>query len=385
MSLRSLVQHACRVAPAVALVASLCEAQAAPTGLQADVVFSEYTPLSESSELVRRVLSPLAAAHLEGVLAHSSGHLLAQSIDLSAERFALYVPAAAPPQGYGLLVFVPPWQEARVPAGWEAVLDRYGIIYASAARSGNEEDVIGRREPLALLALHNVRQRYPVDGARVYVGGFSGGSRIALRLALAYPDVFRGALLNAGSDPLGAGVPPLPPADLFRRFQESMRLIYVTGEQDRTRLTMDVESEGSMRQWCVNGVDVQVTRGAAHELAGPNALAEALHELQTPARADPAKLARCRAGIDADLAAQLGKVQALIGRGQRAEAQKRLLDIDKRFGGLAAPRTIELQMALDCNPADERARARCEQAGSPAASGDAFHDRSLSARREERR
>ena len=59
--------------------------------------------------------------------------------------------------------------------------------------------------PLALLAYENIRRSHTLDANRVYVGGMSGGSRVALRVALAYPDVFRGALLNAGSDPIGDG------------------------------------------------------------------------------------------------------------------------------------------------------------------------------------
>lgn len=57
-----------------------------------------------------------------------------------------------PPHGFALLVFVPPWQDARLPPEWAKVLDRYGAIFVSAARSGNDENVLGRREPLALLA-----------------------------------------------------------------------------------------------------------------------------------------------------------------------------------------------------------------------------------------
>jgi hypothetical protein len=69
--------------------------------------------------------------------------------------------------------------------------------------------------------------------------------------ALAYPDVFHGALLNAGSDPIGgeAGI-YLPPAELFHRFQQT-RLVYVTGESDELNLRDDQISRGSMRDWCV--------------------------------------------------------------------------------------------------------------------------------------
>jgi dienelactone hydrolase len=369
MPLRSLAHGARRVLLGAALAALLAHLTAAPgaSGLQHEVVFADYTPLSTSLEMARRLLSPLTAAEVREKLARSGTHLIEQPINLAEERFALYVPATVPPQGYGLLVFVPPWQDARLPAGWEAVLDRYGMIYASAARSGNAENPIGRRQPLALLAAYNIMQRFPVDAAHVYVGGFSGGSRIALRLALGYPDVFHGALLNAGSDPLGGGIPPLPPAELFRQFQESMRLVLVTGDQDHANLAIDAETVASLRRWCVFGVDTQVNRGAAHQVAGPRALAAALQQLATPASADAAKLAGCRADIERDLAMQLEKVQVLINSGQLTQAQTLLTGIDHRFGGLAGPRSVELQKSFNCNPAqpDEQKRAQCERAGGP--------------------
>jgi hypothetical protein len=317
----------------------------APTGLQKDVVFSDYSPLSASTELLRRLVSPRTAAQ---ALAHATGPVAPQSIDLTAERFLLYVPAAAPAEGYSLLVFVPPWQEAvRLPAGWAAVLDHYGMIYVSAARSGNDESTIGRREPLALLAAYNVMQRYPVNAARVYVGGFSGGARIALRLAVAYPDLFRGVLLNAGSDPLGNAGPPLPPAELFRRFQESSRLVYVTGERDTARQLMDDESLHSMRKWCVFDVDGQITPGVGHEVASAGALSQALRALLIHTAPDAAKLARCRAEIDRELNGELQKAQTLISAGKHGEADQLLKEIDRRFGGLAAPRSLELAAPHD--------------------------------------
>ncbi len=370
----------CRVALGAG-IAALVDAHAAPaaTGLQTEVVFSDYSPLSGTTQLVRRLLSPLASEQIKGVLARTPAprRLLEQSIDLAAERFVLYVPPTPPAAGYGVLVFVPPWQDARLPQGWGPTLDRFGVIFVSAARSGNEEDVIGRREPLALLALYNVMQRYPVDPQRVYVGGFSGGSRIAMRLALGYPDVFRGALLNAGSDPLGTGVPPLPPAELFRHFQESMHLVYVTGENDPAHLDMDADSMHSMRKWCVFGTTALVARRSSHEVARTEALVDALHALATSAVAEPGRLAACRADIDGELARQLQRTEALLGAGKRAEAQKLLLDIDRRFGGLAAPRSIELQLALNCEPGQEgEGRLSCERAQMTAAPHGALVGRS---------
>jgi predicted esterase len=323
-----------------------CAAAPATVGLQTEVVFSEHSPLSGSAEVVRRLLSPLAAVEVARTLERSGEGLAAQSIDLAAERFILYVPARAPPRGYGLLVFIPPWDAAQLPRGWEPVLERAGVIFVSAARSGNDADVLGRREPLALIAAYNVMQRYQVDGTRVYVGGFSGGSRIALRVALAYPDLFHGALLNAGSDPLDAG-PPSPPArELLQRFQESTRIVYVTGEHDDLHLAMDSDSLRSMREWCVFDTEADVTRGAGHEPAGPAALARALRELDRHTAANPTRLAACREALDKRVAGQLARAQALIDSGKRAEARQLLLEVDRRFGGLAAPQSVALDKAL---------------------------------------
>jgi predicted esterase len=327
---------------AVALLAAWGFASAAPTGLQSDVVFTEASPLAGGPEIARRLLSPLAAAQIADALARSGRALSDQSINLADERFTIYVPAEKPPAGYGLLVFVPPWPEARLPDGWAPVLDRAGVIFVSAARSGNDANVVGRREPLALLALQNVLARYPVDRGRVWVGGFSGGSRIAQRLALAYPDVFKGALLNAGSDPLGEGAPPTPPKDLFAQFQAGSRLVLVTGREDAVALEKDAASLRSMRAWCVLGSVQQVSAFASHESADPTSLARGLAALDKPTPAEPSKLTACRAGIDRQVADALGQVETLRAAGKRDAAKARLLEIDKRFGGLAAPRSVEL-------------------------------------------
>jgi pimeloyl-ACP methyl ester carboxylesterase len=318
-------------------------------------VFTDYSPLSTNLELARRSLSPLTAAQLPRILTQSGTRLSEQPIDLSQETFVLYVPSPAPPQGYALLVFVPPWHDARLPVGWTAVLDRYHVIFVSAARSGNEETVLGRREPLALLAEHNVLARYPVDPQRVYLAGFSGGARVAQRLALAYPDVFRGAILNAGSDPIGDADIALPPRDLFLQFQSSSRLVYLTGEADLTHLEMAAVSMRSMRKWCVFDTDAEVISRtgrslAAHEVADSAALSRALEAMLRPARPDPEKLASCRSGLDSELLAKLQQVDSLIATGKAAAAQESLKEIDRRFGGLAAPHAVELAGKIELLP-----------------------------------
>ena len=308
-----------------------------------NVVAADDTRYPENAELLRRVASPLTRLAGERELAQSRATLARHSLDVTSERFLIYQPTAQPPpQGFALLVFVPPWQDARLPPGWAMVLERFGVVFVTAARSGNEENPIGRRVPLALLGAAEARRRFPIDPERTYVGGFSGGSRIALRVALAYPDVFRGVILDAGSDPIGTAQVPLPPRDLFALFQSRTRVLFITGEHDSERLADDTQSVRSLHQWCVANVDQMVQPRMQHEIALPGALSQALTSLRAHGSADPDRLTGCRAALDANLTNRLSEVEALLGRGAVAAAAGRLKQIDERFGGLAAPRSVEL-------------------------------------------
>src|SRR5215469_14168309 len=107
---------ACLLAAGVSLPAVFGLAQPptpASVGLQQGVALTGYSALAHTSELLRRLLSPLEAAEVRKALDSSGKPLIEQSVDLAEERFTLYVPPQAPPQGYALMVFVPPWDDAR--------------------------------------------------------------------------------------------------------------------------------------------------------------------------------------------------------------------------------------------------------------------------------
>jgi hypothetical protein len=319
------------------------EAADSSAGLQRNVIFSDYSPLSGSVELAHRTLSPLA--NVEIARATKNAALRPQPIDLAEERFSVYVPAQRPSRGYALMVFIPPWQDAHLPPGWAAVLGQHGMIFVSAAKSGNEEKVLDRRIPLALLGAYNVMRRYPIDPDRVYVGGFSGGSRVALRTALAYPDLFRGALLNAGSDPIGDGEELLPPDDLFAKFQNS-RLVYVTGSQDNWNIQHDLASRDSMKAWCVFGTAIETMYRVGHESAVPYSVDRAIIALDQRPSVDQGKLAACRARIAKELAADLLRIAELLDRDKPHDAWRSLTKADIRYGGLAAPEIDQLEQRI---------------------------------------
>src|ERR1700722_12822358 len=324
------------------LAAGAQESSDLVTGLQRNVTFSAYSPLSGSVELARRTLSPLANTEV----ARASSRLRPQAIDLTQESFSFYVPPQRPSKGYALMVFIPPWQDAHLPVGWATVFDERGMIFVSAAKSGNEENVIDRRIPLALLGAYNMIQRYPIDPDRIYIGGFSGGSRIALRTALAYPDLFRGALLNAGSDPIGGSAAFLPPDDLFAQFQSSTRLVYVTGSEDSWNIQHDRVSRDSMKGWGVFGSSVETMLQVGQDTATPYPVRRAITRLDQRPPVDPGKLAACRAHIANEMAADLQHIAEFIERDKPHDAWRSLTKLDIRYGGLAAPAIIELEQRI---------------------------------------
>jgi pimeloyl-ACP methyl ester carboxylesterase len=303
-------------------------------GLHTDVVFTRSGPLSSNREIGRRALTPLT---WQAVLARAKAvgvALTDQPVDVARERFLLYVPRRKPAQGYELLVFIPPWEDAQLPLGWSDALDQHGTILVAAVRSGNAQTTLGRRMPLAILGALNVMASFPVDPERVFVGGLSGGSRVALRTALAFPDLFRGAFLNAGSDPIGDPELTVPPRDLFRLFQTRTRLVLVTGDQDGVNFDKDRATLASTSEWCVSNAEIQSEPNRGHEPAPAGALARALDRLEAP-RADPPWAAQCRQKIEDQLQLEIDALRTARQDGETAAAQRIRARLDSRYGGLA--------------------------------------------------
>ncbi|MGH8184036.1 MAG: hypothetical protein ACREPH_10295 [Rhodanobacteraceae bacterium] len=317
-----------------------------PLGLQHDVVFTTHAPLARNDRLLHRLLSPLNALRIEQRIPRGAGTLQAWPLDPAQQHFALYVPPAPAADGYALLVFVPPWKQARVPLQWIPALDRNHAIFVSAASSGNDANVMERREPLALLAAYNLMQRYHVNPSHVYVGGFSGGSRVALRLALAYPDLFHGVLLDAGSDPVGTAQIPLPPAELLHAFQQSSRIVFLTGDRDAIRQAQLAGASASLEQWCVFDVDTITIPFVGHELADGAHFGRALGALAHHVAPEPSRLDACRAHITQALGTRMQQAQSLVDAGKRDAARKLLDLIDAQYGGLAAPGSVHLARKL---------------------------------------
>ena len=133
-------------------------------------------------------------------------------------------PGAAP---HGVLVFVSPRDKADLREGWADVLDRRDLVWIAAEGFGNDKPS-SQRVLVALMALKHLQRTVPLDRERLYIGGMSGGGRVASQALARFPGFFSGALCIVGADyvtPESALVPEMA----------TKRVVFVTGDGDFNR------------------------------------------------------------------------------------------------------------------------------------------------------
>jgi len=187
--------------------------------------------------------------------------------------------------------------------------------------------------PLALLGLAGAQARLEVDPARVYIGGFSGGGRVASRIAAGYPDLFRGGIFVATSDGLGtsdAAVPPLARLTALR----AGRWWFAVGDEDPENAAITHDAFKHWQRLCALGSRLTRVTGWGHRTLDGRRLRQALQFLDAPPATTPTAQTACERALGADAAAALTEVRRLRDAGKPADARRALLDAHRRFGGL---------------------------------------------------
>lgn len=328
---------------AIGLLTLLAAGAASPGQLLQKQVFDQYSPLVAADEFSRRVFSPTTHDRLQRFQVHLGQRAVEHTVNLADERFDLYIPARQPAAGYGLLVFVAPVEYFPLTHDWKKALDRAGVIYVAARRSGNQQNVYERRIPLALHAVWNVKSRYPIDPQRVTISGYSGGSRTAIRVAAAYADVFTGALLIGGAKVMSEEDFAPPPAELMGLMQRRMRIVYSTGSEDMPNLRLDARSRDALKAHCVAGVYKISERGIGHEVPDRKTMERVFARLDRPI--DAAALEHqslCAAEVARRAAADVDAAEQAYAQGRIQEAGELLGAADLNWGGLIADRLIAL-------------------------------------------
>ncbi len=121
----------------------------------------------------------------------SAGHIV-DSVPCAADpsqSYALYLPSRYTPDRAWpvLLAFHPSARGRAMVEKYAAAAEQYGYIVAGSNNSRNGPWEVSRAAVAAMPA--DVQRRFSIDPKRIYVTGMSGGSRVALGVALANHDI----------------------------------------------------------------------------------------------------------------------------------------------------------------------------------------------------
>lgn len=175
--------------------------------------------------------------------------------DSSAQKYELFVPENLDKRKPAAVVLFISAGDS--PAGWnqfQAVCRRAGVIFASPFGAGNNTPA-PRRARIVLDVLDDIARRHKIDPDRTYLGGFSGGSRIACGIVFGLPEYFGGVIPVCGAEKLR------DESWLRQRATDRISVAFVTGETDfnraeveRLREPMFTELGLRAKRWTVPGL-----------------------------------------------------------------------------------------------------------------------------------
>ncbi len=123
-------------------------------------------------------------------------------------EWEVYVPQNYDPgKASGILVFINSRNSGKIEEEWKVVMENTNLIYIGANDSGNDI-AIAQRVAYAIIAPRFINNSYYIDPDRIYVSGFSGGSRVASMVATEYNNLFKGAIYNSGVNYWGEDAQP---------------------------------------------------------------------------------------------------------------------------------------------------------------------------------
>jgi predicted esterase len=185
-------------------------------------------------------------------------------------KFRVWWSAAKNP---GILVFVSPTDSGEPPAGWLPLLQQKQLSWIAADGFGNEE-LIAQRMLVAVMGRSLAQSSVALDRKRIYVGGMSGGGRIASMTAPRFPELFSGGLYIVGANFW------LPDDERLKQLAAANRYVFITGEKDFNRS----EVRRVFSRYRSNGLNSSLLLdlpGYAHEYPNVEQLEQAIDFLDT--------------------------------------------------------------------------------------------------------
>lgn len=160
----------------------------------------------------------------------------------------------------GLMVYISPTTRGTLPRGWRSAMDDENLIWISANRSGNNIHT-AKRMLYAVLGPQIAARNYVIDGARIYLSGFSGGGKVASMVAIDFANLFKGAIYIGGAE----FWQPDPPVQ-FERVLEN-RYVFLSGQQD-FNLGLTREIHRKYQEAGLSNIELMIVPGLPHSAPG---------------------------------------------------------------------------------------------------------------------
>lgn len=193
--------------------------------------------------------------------------------------FDLYVPALKDTkQRLGLVLYVAADNNAGGSASLIEACKGLGLACAAVREAGNNVTPGQKRVRMVLDVLDEVRRLLPIDADRTYLAGFSGGGRIACKIAYALPEAFGGVL------PIGASEELREEPYLRQRCIDRLSVAIIVGEKDFNRSEGERFKGPTLRDMGVR-TQVKVVPGLGHAVPDAKTLTESLKWLEEGVKA----------------------------------------------------------------------------------------------------
>jgi pimeloyl-ACP methyl ester carboxylesterase len=261
--------------------------------------------------------------------------------DSTKQTYELFVPERSDTKKpYGMVLFVSPGDGPTGFKQFEGPCKELGLLFVSVYGAGNNCPT-KKRIRIVLDVLDDVRRQFPIDPDRTYIGGFSGGGRIACAIAFALPEHFGGVL------PVCASGDVRSEPYLRQRVRERLSVALLTGETDFNRGEVERLRGPYLKDIGVRQ-KVWVQPKLGHGVPESKTILEALKWLDeaVPQRAELAKAyPASRAGADS----REEQAKALLAEGKARLAKKETLydglmqvkGVAERWPGLKAAEEAE--------------------------------------------
>jgi hypothetical protein len=185
--------------------------------LAASSVHAEELTTSESSATLTSLFSPEEVSKLSKTLPADR-----------AVKFRVWWSDDPTP---GVIVFVSPTDSGKPPKGWLELLQQKRLSWVAADDFGNRQPS-AQRVLVALMGLSLAQRAGALDRKRIYIGGMSGGGRIASMTAPRFPQMFSGALYIVGANF------SMPEDEKLLPLAAANRYVFITGNGDFNHLDM---------------------------------------------------------------------------------------------------------------------------------------------------